>query len=87
MNTIEENIFKKSLQKRELGGLIIEGNFDVEFFQKVNMRDLLEVQHEVTKETVKRNLFKEENIVFHHLDQGAHDLVKQQGKEGGEDDQ
>ena len=28
INTIEENIFKKSLQKRELGGLIIEGNFN-----------------------------------------------------------
>jgi SNF2 family DNA or RNA helicase len=34
-NTIEENIFKKSLQKRELGGLIIEGNFDPEIFKKV----------------------------------------------------
>lgn len=35
-DTVEENIFKKSLQKREIGGLIIEGNFDQGFFEKVN---------------------------------------------------
>jgi len=33
VNTVEENIFKKSLQKREIGGLIIAGEaFDSEYF-------------------------------------------------------
>jgi SNF2 family DNA or RNA helicase len=41
VNTIEENIFKKSLQKRELGGLIIEGDFNAEFFEKISVRDIL----------------------------------------------
>lgn len=41
INTIEENIFKKSLQKRELGGLIIEGNFNTEMFHKISMKDLM----------------------------------------------
>jgi len=43
VNTVEENIFKKSLQKRELGSLIIAGEaFDANFFQNVKMKDLLQ---------------------------------------------
>lgn len=38
LNTIEENIFKKSLQKRELGGLVMEeGRFDTDNMKKVNL--------------------------------------------------
>lgn len=63
MNTIEENIFKKSLQKRDFGGLIIEGNFDMEFFKKVSLKDILEDENFFKPK--RRELFKEENIVFH----------------------
>lgn len=62
-NTIEENIFKKSLQKRELGGLIIEGNFDMEFFKKVSLKDILD--DETLLRPKRQNIIKEENIVFH----------------------
>lgn len=70
VNTIEENIFKKSLQKRELGGLIIEGNFSTEFFQKVSMKDLLEGCDDMLKPK-RKNIMDEENIVFHHHTHGA----------------
>lgn len=66
INTVEENIFKKSLQKRELGGLIIEGNFNSEIFQKVTMKDLLAGTADAILKPKKRNLMQEENIVFHH---------------------
>ena len=59
LNTIEENIFKKSLQKRELGGLIIEGNFDPDFFRKVNYKEILEEGN-----IIKKNIIRDENIVF-----------------------
>ena len=62
MNTIEENIFKKSLQKRELGGMIIEGNFDPEFFKKVNYKEILEEGNIIKPR--KLDIMKEENIVF-----------------------
>ena len=65
VNTIEENIFKKSLQKRDFGGLIIEGNFDMEIFMKrgVTLKDILE--DDSIFRPKRRELFKEENIVFH----------------------
>lgn len=65
MNTIEENIFKKSLQKRDFGGLIIEGNFDMEIFMKkgVTLKDILE--DDSIFKPKRRDLLKEENIVFH----------------------
>jgi len=63
VNTIEENIFKKSLQKRDFGGLIIEGNFDVEMFKKVSLKDILE-DDSIFRPKL-RDLLKEENIVFH----------------------
>ena len=66
INTIEENIFKKSLQKRELGGLIIEGSFDVEMFSKVSMKDILTGMESIMPKPKKKDLMKEENIVFHH---------------------
>jgi SNF2 family DNA or RNA helicase len=38
-STIEENIFKKSIQKRELNYVIMEdGRFDTDYFQKVKVR-------------------------------------------------
>jgi hypothetical protein len=63
VNTIEENIFKKSLQKRDFGGLIIEGGFDMEIFKKVSLRDILE--DDSIFRPKRRDLLKEENIVFH----------------------
>lgn len=71
VNTIEENIFKKSLQKRELGGLIIEGNFNQEFFQKTSIKDILTMDQEGAANTVadefkakRLDVFKQDNIVF-----------------------
>lgn len=63
VNTIEENIFKKSLQKRDFGGLIIEGNFDMEFFKKVSLKDILD--DDSLFKPRRRDLMKEENIIFH----------------------
>ena len=71
INTIEENIFKKSLQKRELGGLIIEGNFNTEMFLKISMKDILETSYDDLLKPKARNLLDEENIVFHHLEHAA----------------
>jgi len=63
VNTIEENIFKKSLQKRDFGGLIIEGNFDMEIFRGISLKDILE--DDTIFRPKRRDLLKEENIVFH----------------------
>lgn len=72
VNTIEENIFKKSLQKRELGGLIIEGNFNTEMFHKISMKDIMgETSYEDLLRPKARNLLDEENIVFHHHEHAA----------------
>jgi len=62
LNTIEENIFKKSLQKRELGGMIIEGNFDPTFMSKINFKEILEDEALVRAE--RYEMMKDENIVF-----------------------
>ena len=80
VNTVEENIFKKSLQKRELGGLIIAGEaFDSEYFQRVNMKDILN-NKELIPKLRKKDIMQEENIIFHH--QNANSLT-----DGNEDDQ
>lgn len=45
--TIEENILRKSMQKRKLEDLILEdGEFTTDFYEKVKVRELLEVQDE-----------------------------------------
>ena len=75
VNTIEENIFKKSLQKRELGGLIIEGNFNTEMFHKISMKDILETSYDDILKPKARNLMDEENIIFHHHQQTASAFV------------
>jgi hypothetical protein len=62
MNTIEENIFKKSLQKRELGGMIIEGNFNPDHFKKVNYKEVLEESNIFKPQKI--DIFREENILF-----------------------
>lgn len=62
MNTIEENIFKKSLQKRELGGMIIEGNFNPDHFKKVNYKEVLEESNIFKPKKI--DIMREENIVF-----------------------
>lgn len=77
INTIEENIFKKSLQKRELGGLIIEGNFNTETFLKISMKDILETSYDDILKPKARKLLDEENIVFHHIDHAASSFAAQ----------
>jgi len=62
MNTIEENIFKKSLQKRELGGMIIEGDFNPDHFKKNNYKEILEESNIIKPK--KLDIMKEDNIVF-----------------------
>ena len=81
INTIEENIFKKSLQKRELGGLIIEGSFDVEMFSKVSMKDMLSGVSSLIPKPKKKDLMKEENIVFHHHTHKATEFMTDPNKE------
>lgn len=79
VNTIEENIFKKSLQKRDFGGMIIEGNFDMEIFMKrgITLKDILE--DDTIFKPKRRDLIKEENIVFHT---NSHNLGNE-GRDGG----
>lgn len=41
--TIEENIFKKSIQKRELNYVVMEdGKFDIKNFNKINLKSIVE---------------------------------------------
>ena len=68
VNTVEENIFKKSLQKRELGSLIIAGEAFDSNFQRFNMKDMLSGGDLMPKFKPK-NLMEDENIVFHHQNQ------------------
>jgi len=43
LSTIEENIFKKSIQKRELNYVIMEdGKFDIKNFNKINLKSIVE---------------------------------------------
>lgn len=52
--TIEENILRKSLQKRKLEDLILEeGKFNTEFYEKVKVRELLEVQDDVLEAALR----------------------------------
>jgi hypothetical protein len=62
LNTVEENIFKKSLQKRELGGMIIEGKFDPSFMSKINYKEVLESERLIKPEIYQ--VMTHENIVF-----------------------
>lgn len=62
LNTIEENIFKKSLQKREIGGLIMEdGQFDTDFFKKIDFKEVVEEEH-LIKRSKPANILVKENI-------------------------
>ena len=65
------------MQKRELGGLIIEGNFNTEMFHKISMGDLLEKSNfdDILRPRA-RNLMDEENIVFHHHEHAANSFAK-----------
>lgn len=86
VNTIEENIFKKSLQKRDFGGMIIEGNFDMEIFMKrgITLKDILE--DDTIFKPKRRDLMKEENIVFHTNTHNIGEEIvisRDQGADGG----
>jgi len=78
-NTIEENIFKKSLHKREMEKLIIEGNFDMELFKKVSVKEILEDGNLLKPKP--KDLLKEENFTFHSVlgeeNEGDVDFEKQ----------
>jgi hypothetical protein len=73
------------LQKRDFGGMIIEGNFDMEIFMKrgITLKDILE--DDTIFKPKRRDLMKEENIVFHT---NSHNLGNEQamGRDGGEVD-
>ena len=68
-STIEENIFKKSIQKRELNYVIMEdGKFDTDYFQKVkiNFKSIVKEENLLKNndnEEAKR-IFEFENIKF-----------------------
>ncbi len=46
LSTIEENIFKKSIQKREMNFVIMEdGKFDTDNFAKINFKSIVHEEH------------------------------------------
>jgi len=52
--TIEENILRKSMQKRKLEDMILEeGEFTTEFYEKVKVRELLEVQEDTLEAALR----------------------------------
>jgi len=60
-STIEENIFKKSIQKRELNYVIMEdGRFDTDYFNKVkiNFKSIVEEEN-----LIKKNVEEQEVII------------------------
>jgi len=75
LNTIEENIFKKSLQKREIGGLIMEdGQFDTEFFKKIDFKEVVEEERLIKR---PKNILEKENIRIDSMkddDKGKDDI-------------
>lgn len=53
LSTIEENIFKKSIQKRELNYIIMEdGKFDMENFNKINFKSIVAEEHLIKDESM-----------------------------------
>jgi hypothetical protein len=77
-HTIEDNIFKKSIQKREISKILVEeGNFIMQNIKKLNIKSIFEeekddevenskmvvdLEKEPTAE--KKNIFEFENVVF-----------------------
>lgn len=66
LSTIEENIFKKSIQKRELNYVIMEeGKFDSENFAKINFKSVVQEENLIKEkgDDVKK-LLAFENLSF-----------------------
>jgi helicase SWR1 len=68
LSTIEENIFKKSIQKRELNYVIMEdGKFDMENFNinnnKINFKSIVQEENLIKDDSVKK-LLEFENLQF-----------------------
>jgi superfamily II DNA/RNA helicase len=66
VSTIEENIFKKSIQKRELNYVIMEdGKFDMENFNnnKINFKSIVQEENLIKDDQVKK-LLEFENLHF-----------------------
>ena len=82
LSTIEENIFKKSIQKRELNYVVMEdGKFDSENITKLNLKNIItegnlirkndseKYKNEKNKKDDKiKNLFEFENLNFDNLE-------------------
>ena len=64
LSTIEENIFKKSIQKRELNYVIMEdGRFDTDNFTKINFKNIIQEENLIKDDQVKK-LLEFENLQF-----------------------
>jgi hypothetical protein len=62
-HTIEENIFKKQKQKKNLQKAVIkQGNFTTEFFQQVDLQSLIRDQNEAAK-LKPENLKEEKDLI------------------------
>jgi helicase SWR1 len=70
LSTIEENIFKKSIQKRELNYVIMEdGKFDTKNFNKISLKSIVEEEKLINKGEVEgsdqiKKLLEFENLKF-----------------------
>lgn len=72
-STIEENIFKKSIQKREMNFVIMEdGKFDTDNFSKINFKSIVQEEHllkekeleEIDNPKNARKMLEFENLKF-----------------------
>ncbi len=73
LSTIEENIFKKSIQKRELNYVVMEdGKFDIKNFNKLNLKSIVEEEKLISANEKKnqndndhiKKLLEFENLKF-----------------------
>ena len=70
LSTIEENIFKKSIQKRELNYVVMEdGKFDTKNFNKINLKSIVAEENMINKEGDReddkiKKLMEFENLKF-----------------------
>jgi len=88
LSTIEENIFKKSIQKRELNFVIMEnGKFDTDNFSKINFKSVVKEENllkdkeddhqQPTSLNSGRNMLEFENLKFENEEeqQNIEDLL------------
>mmetsp|Transcript_13824 Transcript_13824/g.33751 ORF Transcript_13824/g.33751 Transcript_13824/m.33751 type:complete len:1940 (-) Transcript_13824:255-6074(-) len=74
-NTIEENILKKSNQKRQMNNMVIgDGEFNTQFFSKMDPRELLGMnieEDDVKEKLTRKDIEKAMAAVEDHTDQVA----------------